>query len=393
MKTPDRLAALLAALPLLPLFAESLEYQAGLLRREGSPSADFGTVFYRHRGYRIGVYSSPAAQGVVASYSSGTSPFVFEVGQRERSLDNGFLVSNGAWLPWTRNFAFGEPVGIRTGYATRYLSADVQYYQNTNAHLAATRAWLTPAAWFALGGGVALPNIEQDQKYRPLATLGLGRRDDGFYSSLEFVGVENYLLHARYTGSGNFSLRSLWFRRGEFHPLTSGIYQNREGFAAQFFLEHWFAQYFATTSRFGMLRYHDGMLTGVVVYEERMQLAGLSLRSHAQSLHARVGASFGHDGSMQTLAGLGFQDLVFVGLGHFELFSEQPLEPIIFPAAWYTSVLLQSTGMRIRHRGFKLMALIDTEVVQGFFAVVHSHDLRGRERFDVYLRLAGGVHF
>ncbi|HNL11640.1 MAG TPA: hypothetical protein PKM44_14075 [Turneriella sp.] len=31
--------------------------------------------------------------------------------------------------------------------------------------------------------------------------------------------------------------------------------------------------------------------------------------------------------------------------------------------------------------------------VQGFVAVTYSEDVRGRERFDFYLRLAGGVTF
>jgi hypothetical protein len=377
----------------VPVYSDQIEYQAGLLRSAIAPTADYGALIYRHDGFRIGAFTAPTAQGIVASYSSEHSSLLVEVGQRERSLDTGFLIGNGAWLPWTRNFAFAEPTGIRTGYQLRYAGADLQYYQRGQNNLAAARIYLAPLDWLRLTGGIAVPEIQQGAQQLPIASLALGRAADrsGFSSGCEMVGEGNYLLHARYRG--DFSARGLLFRRQQVNPLASGIFEQREGLALQFFEKTWFAQFFSTDSRFGMLRYGGDLLSGVVVYEERMQLAGLSVRSDARGLHVRAGATVGHDTSIQSLFGLGFADAVFVGGGHYDLFSEQPLEPIIFPADWYSSVLMQSTAMRLRNRGFKLMALVDTDAVQGFVAVTHAEDARGRERFDFYLRLAGGVTF
>lgn len=385
--------AFLFFLVVMPVRSDRIEFQGGVLRSAIAPTADYGAMVYRHRGFRVGAFTAPAAQGVVASYSATQSPLLFEVGQRERSLENGFLFSNGAWLPWTRNFAFAEPTGIRTGYELRYAGADLQYYQAGQNNLAAARAFLTPFDWLRLTGGVALPELHEGAQHLPVASLTLGRAADrsGFATGFEAVGEGNYLLHARYRGA--FSVRGLLFRREQASPLASGIFEQREGLALQFFEPNWFAQFFSTDSRFGMLRYGGDLLSGVVVYEERTQLAGLSVRSDARGLHVRAGATVGHDTSIQSLLGLGFGDAVFVGGGHYELFSEQPLEPLIFPADWYSSVLLQSTAMRLRNSGFKLMALVDTDAVQGFVAVTYSEDVRGRERFDFYLRLAGGVTF
>lgn len=385
--------ALLFLLVVMPVRSDRIEFQGGVLRNAIAPTADYGALVYRHEGFRIGTFTAPAAQGVVASYSSAQGPLLVEVGQRERSLESGFLVGNGAWLPWTRNFAFAEPTGIRTGYELRYAGADLQYYQLDQNNLAAARIYLTPLDWLRLTGGVAVPEMHEGAQQLPIASLALGRAADrtGFSTGFEMVGEGNYLLHARYRG--DFSARGLFFRRQQASPLASGIFEQREGLALQFFERNWFAQFFSTDSRFGMLRYGGDLLSGVVVYEERMQLAGLSVRSDARGLHVRAGATVGHDTSIQSLFGLGFADAVFVGGGHYELFSEQPLEPIIFPADWYSSVLLQSTAMRLRNAGFKLMALVDTDAVQGFVAVTYSEDVRGRERFDFYLRLAGGVTF
>lgn len=385
--------ALPVLLVLMPVRAERIEFQGGVLRNAIAPTADYGALVYRHEGFRVGTFAAPTARGVIASYSQTRDAFIFEVGQRERSLESGFLVSNGAWLPWTRNFAFAEPTGIRTGYELRYAGADLQYYQAGQNNLAAVRLYITPVKWLRVTGGVATPELNEGAQQLPLASLVLGNAVDrsGFAAGFEMVGDGNYLLHARY--SGDLSVRGLLFKRAQAGPLASGIYAQREGLALQFFEKHWFAQFFSTDSRFGMLRYGGGLLSGVAVYEERMQLAGLSVRSDARSLHIRAGATVGHDTSIQSLVGLGFGDALFVGGGHYELFSEQPLEPIIFPADWYSSVLLQSSAMRLRNRGFKLMALVATEAFQGFVAATHSEDARGRERFDFYLRIAGGVTF
>jgi hypothetical protein len=385
--------ALLFFALVLPVYSHQIEYQAGLLRKAIAPTADYGALIYRHEGFRIGAFTAPDAQGVVASYSSTRTPFIVELGQRERSLENGFLFSNGAWLPWTRNFVFAEPTGVRTGYELRYAGADLQYYQRGQNNLAAARIYLAPRDWLRLTGGIAVPEIQEGSQQLPIASLALGRAADrsGFSTGFELVGEGNYLLHARY--QGDFSLRGLLFRRRQVNPLASGIFERSEGLALQFFERQWFAQIFSTDSRFGMLRYAGEVLSGVFVYEERMQLAGISVRSDSRALHVRAGATLGHDSSIQSLLGLGFADAVFVGGGHYELFSAQPLEPIIFPAEWYSSVLLRSSSMQLRNRGFKLMALVDTEAVQGFVAVTYSEDARGRERFDFYLRLAGGVMF
>lgn len=384
---------MLFLLAAMPLHSDRVEIQGGVLKRAIAPTADYGAMVYRHRGFRIGAFTGPAAQGVVASYSGEKSPLLFEIGQRERSLETGFLIGNGAWLPWTRNFAFAEPTGIRTGYEFRYAGADLQYYQTGQNNLAAARLYVTPCDWFRLTGGVAVPELQEGAQHLPVASLVLGKIADGngFATGFEVAGQGNYLLHARYRSA--FSARGLLFRRQQASPLASGIFEEREGLALQLFERNWFAQFFSTDSRFGMLRYAGDHLAGVIVYEERTQLAGLSVRSDARGLHLRAGATFGHDTSIQSLFGLGFADSVFVGGGHYELFSEQPLEPIIFPSDWYSSVLLQSTAMRLRNSGFKLMALVDTEAVQGFVAVTYAEDIRGRERFEFYMRLAGGITF
>lgn len=374
------------------IFAHEINLQTGRLKNDIAPSVDFFVATYKHKEYRIGAFTSPTAQGVVASYTTQGTPFIFELGQREKSLEQGFLVGNGAYLPWTKNFAFAEPIGVRSGYETRYVSVDSSYYQSEAQNIAATRATFTPAAWFRISGGAAAQNIESAERAIPVASLGFGSKNErGFLGGAEFAGAGNYLLHARY--AGDFLLRGLAFRRGGENPLASGIYANSEGIVLQGISEAWFAQYFQTDTRFAMLRYAGSHLTGVAVYEEKTQLAGLSLRNSATGFHLRSGATLAVDGSLQTLAGFGYADYIFLGGGHYALVSEQPLEPVIFPSEWYSSVMLQSSGMRVKDRGYKMMALVNTEAVQGFFAVTYAEDARGRERFAFYMRIAGGMTF
>jgi hypothetical protein len=82
-----------------------------------------------------------------------------------------------------------------------------------------------------------------------------------------------------------------------------------------------------------------------------------------------------------------------VGGGHYQTRADQPLEPIIFPSDWYSSVLLQSTSMRVKDTGFKMLALVNTEVVKGFVAVTYAEDFRQREQFGFFMRLSGHVDF
>jgi hypothetical protein len=37
--------------------------------------------------------------------------------------------------------------------------------------------------------------------------------------------------------------------------------------------------------------------------------------------------------------------------------------------------------------------LVNTEAVQGFFAVTYAEDFRGRERFGFFIRIAGSMAF
>ncbi len=393
MKSVQALVAVLLLLVLREIAAHEVSVQTGLLRNDIGPSVDFGVATYKHGPYRIGAFTAPDVQGVVASYSSTQSPFILELGQREKSLDQGFVISNGAYLPWTKNFAFAEPIGIRTGYVFKYAGAEAAYYQHEAQNLATANFCITPLAWLKISGGAATQNVELAQQAIPLAAILLGDREEhlGFKGGADFAGTGNYLLHGRYTG--DFTLRALAFKRSAEGPLASGIYAAKEGIAAQFFSASWFAQYFQTDTRFGMLRFAGEYLTAVAVYEEKSQLAGISLRNSATGFHLRSGATAGVDGSLQTLAGFGYADFIFLGGGHYTLYSEQPLEPVIFPSDWYSSVLLQSTAMRIKDRGFKMMALVNTDAVQGFFTVTYAEDTRGRERFNFFIRVAGHLTF
>lgn len=375
------------------IVAHEVSLQTGLLKNSIAPAADFAVATYKHGSYRIGAFTAPEAQGIVASYSSTDAPFMLELGQRERSLDQGFIVSNGAYLPWTKNFAFAEPMGARAGYRTRYGGVESAYYQREDQNIGAANLFVSPVSWFKVSGGVAAQNLESSQGVIPLMSALFGESGEnlGFKGGGEYAGPGNFLLHARY--AGDFTVRALGFKTTGDNPLASGIYAEKAGGAVQFFSKAWFAQYFHTTSRFGMARYAGEYLTGVAVYEEKTQMAGFSLRNSATGFHLRGGATLGADSSLQTLAGLGYADFIFIGGGHFKLSAEQPLEPMIFPSDWYSSLLLQSTGMRIKDSGFKMLALVNTEVVQGFFAVTYAEDARGRERFGFFLRIAGSLTF
>jgi len=388
-----RLFAWLLLWPATPvIYAHKIEVQTGSLKGDFTPTPDYAITTYKHGPFRAGAFTSPNAQGVVASYSSTDSPFLLELGQREKSIEQGFLVSNGAYLPWTRNFAFAEPIGVRTGLRMRYAGAEAFYYQRDVQSLTAALAHISPFSWFRFSGGAGLPDANLSTKPFPLAAIAFGEIGNSFGTRVggEFAGEGNFLAFARY--QGDFTLRGLAFRRSSEGPLASGIFGFSSGGAVQWMSKSWFAQYFQTDSRFGMLRYGGDYLSAVLVYEERNPLAGFSLRS-GTGFHLRAGATAAADSGLQTLAGLGFADVIFIGGGHYSLLRDQPLEPVIFPAEWYSSLLLQSSSMRLRDRGFKMLALVQTGAVQGFVAVTYSEDTRGRERFGFFMRLAGSLAF
>lgn len=373
--------------------SHQLQFQTGRLKQDIAPSADYGAAVYRHKEFRVGMFTAPKSRGVVASYSSTQNPLVFELGQRERSLDYGFLISNGAYLPWTRNFAFAEPAGMRLGYQVKYFFADSQYYQLEQSDVAALRAGVTPAEWVRFSAGVAAYDLHAEEKPFAIGALQLGAIEtrDGFSAGFEYAGEGNFLGTARY--GGDFSLRAMAFQRSEAHALASGIFEQKQGFVGQFFSDQWFAQYFATDSHYAMLRHAGAYLTGVVVYEQRNQLAGISVRNSETGFHLRTGATLSADGSLQTLAGLGYSEYIFLGGGHYNLYSDQPLEPVIFPSEWYSSILLQSSSMRVKNNGYKVMALVNTGSIQGFVALTYAEDSRQRENFGFFMRLAGSISF
>ncbi|AFM12129.1 hypothetical protein [Turneriella parva] len=373
--------------------SHQIQFQTGRLKQDIAPSADFGAAVYRHKEFRVGAYTAPSARGVMASFSSTATPFLLEVGQRERSLDFGFLISNGAYLPWTRNFAFAEPAGVRLGYQSKYLFTDSQYYQLEQNNVAALRVGAIPASWVRFSAGAAAFDVHNNEQPIAIGSLQFGAIEsrDGFAAGLEMAGPGNLLASLRY--DGGFSMRAIAFERSEPHGLASGVFEARQGFVGQLFSKQWFAQYFATGSHYAMLRYAGAYLTGVVVYEQRNQLAGFSVRNSETGFHLRTGATLSADSSLQTLAGLGYADYLFVGGGHYQLYSDQPLEPIIFPSEWYSSILLQSSSMRIKNSGYKIMALVNTGVVQGFVALTYAEDSRQRENFGFFMRLAGSLSF
>ncbi|MBV6492595.1 MAG: hypothetical protein LDLANPLL_00590 [Turneriella sp.] len=375
-----------------PLFAHELSFETGLLKNAITPSADFGSVVYKHEEFRVGAFTSPSSRGVLASYSAQSPAWVFDVGQREASLEQGFLIGNGAYLPWSKNFVFKEPTGIRTGYNAKYLGVSTAYYQYGGEGVALAEAALNPTRWLSISGG-ATQSPSAKTSAEPVFSLGLGSKESrqGFHAALTFQGNENRLLYAGYSGSIGF--RFLAFQAPKPSSLASGIYAQKEGGAVQFFSERWFAQFFQTESQFGMVRYGGDFLTLVFTKEDKASLLGFSFRTNPKSFHARAGATFGADGSTQTLVGLGFADAIFIGGGSYTVYRREALEPIIFPASWYSSVLLQSTSMRIENTGFKMMALVDTEPVEGFIAVTHSTDARGREKFIFFARIAGRIVF
>lgn len=376
----------------IPLGAHEVDIQSGSLKGGIAPAMDFATLSYRHAEYRAGVYTAPAAQGVLASYSSVEKNFSLELGQREKSFEHGFIVSNGAYLPWTKNFAFGEPLGARAGVQNQLFAWDTLYYQLANQAAALSQVSVSPTRWFKISGGASGAVGESPLKVVPVASLVLGVSEGkGLGCGFQYAGNQNGLLHARY--AGNFTLRGLGFYRSEANPLTSGIYGNRAGGVAQWISEEWFAQVFVTDTRYAMARYGGDRLTAAALYEDKVQLAGVSLRNSPTGFHIRSGVTFAADGSLQTLAGLGYANYLFVGGGHYQLQGEEPFEPIIFPAEWYATILLQSSSMRIKDRGFKMLALVDTEIVKGFIAITYSQDGNRQEQFGFFLRVSGGVIF
>lgn len=376
----------------IPLAAHEVEIQSGSLKGGIAPSLDFVTLAYRHQAYRAGVFTAPGAQGVLASYSSLEKNFFLELGQREKSYDQGFVVGNGAYLPWTKNFAFAEPMGARAGIQNQLLAWDAMYYQQANQATALSQVSVTPVSWFKLSAGASSAMGESVFHPLPVASLGLGVLEGkGFGGGVQYTGNQNGLVYARYAGS--FTLRGFGFHRSDTNPLASGIFGNNAGGLAQWISEDWFAQVFATDTRYGMLRYGGEHLAAIAVYEDKVQLAGVSLRNSATGFHLRSGVTFAGDGSLQTLAGFGYANYLFVGGGHYQLQSDEPLEPIIFPADWYSSVLLQSSSMRIKDHGFKMLALVDTDAVKGFFGITYSEKGNRQEQFGFYMRLSGGVAF
>lgn len=117
------------------------------------------------------------------------------------------------------------------------------------------------------------------------------------------------------------------------------------------------------------------------------------MRNSETGFHLRTGATLSADGSLQTLAGLGYSEYIFLGGGHYNLYSDQPLEPVIFPSEWYSSILLQSSSMRVKNNGYKIMALVNTGSIQGFVALTYAEDSRQRENFGFFMRLAGSISF
>jgi len=380
------------ALPATP--TQRIEMLTGRLKGDIAPSADFGAVLYRANGFRIGAFTSPASQGVLASYQNLKGLFQVELGQRERSLEQGFLISNGAYLPWTRNFAFAEPAGAHIVFGPKMFSAEAACYQQSQNNLLLSRVTLAPVEWFRLRAGAAIAEAQQQTPAIPVASVSFGKTADApgkFSAGLELAGKGNYLTFAQY--SDGMALRALAFHRNESNPLGSGIFDNDQGLAIQYISDTWFAQFFSAGGEFGMLRYGGDYLTAVAVYEQKTQLAGFSLRNSATGFHLRSGITFAADTSVQTLAGLGYADFIFLGGGHYQTRTDQPLEPIIFPSEWYSSVLLQSTSMRIKDTGFKMLALVNLETIQGFVAVTYAEDFREREKFGFFMRLSGHLEF
>lgn len=374
------------------LAAHEIQIQTGVVKKAITPTVDFGSAVYKENGFRIGAFSLADTRGLIASYQSQSGPWQADLGQREFSLDQGFLVSNGAYLPWSKNYAFKEPSGLRLGWRTRSIAAHALYYVADDKMIAASEVSLSPLSWLRLAGGAATQSLDREGVPMPLASMTVGRfNESGFLGGVEYHGEDNLLLHARY--SDGFLLRALAFRHSGTNPFASGIFQKGEGLAVQWMSESWFAQIFATDSRFGMLRYARGYLASVLVYEERNQLAAASLRNNPTGLHLRVGGSLSRSASWQTLAGIGFADAVFVGGGTYSLKSNEPLEPLLFPSEWYSSVLLQSTSMRVSNDGFKVLALVDTDVVQGFFAATYEEGGRKGTELNFYMRIAGGMKF
>ena len=386
---------LLSVLPTLHATPNhQVEMHTGRLKNDIAPSADFGVAFYRGNGFRIGAFTSPETQGVLASFQQRSGILQLEAGQREKSMEQGFLISNGAYLPWTHNFAYAEPVGVRLSVGPKVISAEAAYYQHEQNNLLVSRLVVSPLDWLKVRGGAAVAEVQQPAPVTPVASVAFGKSNEvsgKFTASLEAAGQGNYMTYAQY--SDRMTIRALAFRRRDTNALASGIFDKDQGLALQYISDTWFAQFFSAGGEFGMLRYAGAYLSAVAVYEQKTQLAGFSLRNSQTGLHLRSGITFSADASIQTLAGLGYGDFIFLGGGHYQTRADQPLEPIIFPSDWYSSVLLQSTSMRIKDTGFKMLALVNTEVVRGFIAVTYAEDVRGREQFGYFMRVSGHVEF
>lgn len=389
---PRKSALLLFVVFCETVSAHEIRVDSGVRKGTIDPALDYAVATYKHDAYRVGVFTAPTSEGFFTSYVKSQGTLLVELGQRERSLDQGFVFSNGAYLPWTRNFAFAEPVGARIGLQSKMFAGAVDYYQQADANLGAARAYLTPTPYLKISVGAAASIADRVSPVIPLAAFSVGSHErKGFTAGGEAAGFGNYLVHARYTGDATF--RMLAFTRSDANALASGVYNASRGVVAQFMSNEWFAQIFATDYRYALARYAGRYLTGVYVFEEKVQLAGVSLRTSPDAFHVRAGATLGNEGSLQTLAGIGYGDYIFLGGGSYSLNKDQPLEPIIFPSEWYSSVLLQSTSMRIKDTGYKMMALVNTEVVQGFVAITYAEDIRGREKFGFFARFAGKVVF
>jgi len=372
--------------------AHEIRIDSGVRKGAIEPSLDYAVATYKHDAYRVGLFTSPTTQGLFTSYTKTEGTLLVELGQRERSLDQGFVVSNGAYLPWTRNFAFAEPIGARIGLQSKVFTGAVDYYQQGDTNLSAARAYLTPTPYFKISVGAAATIANRVSPVIPLAAFSVGTHErKGFMAGGEVAGLGNYLVHARY--SGDALLRVLAFTRSDASALASGVYNASRGVVAQFMSNECFSQLFATDYRYALARYAGRYLTGVYVFEEKVQLMGMSLRTSPDAFHVRAGATLGNEGSLQTLAGIGYGDYIFLGGGSYNLYKDQPLEPIIFTSEWYSSVLLQSSSMRIKDTGYKMMALVNTKVVQGFVAITYAEDLRGREKFGFFARFAGKIVF
>jgi len=378
----------LALLIAIPLFGHEVKVVSGSLQKQDSPGIDFLTSEYRAKGYRVGFFTASERRGVVASYVHGDSPLVFDAGARDSSIENGFLVGNGAWLPWTKSFAFDEPLGARVGYKFNVWSTDAFYYQRDADAVTSGRLNLQPLSYLRLSAGATKSFGLLSQTHFSGALWFESAR---VTAGAEILGERNYLGQLRYSSS--FTIRALGFYQEELRPLTSGIFENEKGGAVQFFSDALFAQLFVTKSAVGLAKYSVGSAAVVLVQEEQNTVAGAILKTDVTGFHFRAGLTFGRDGGLQSIAGLGHGETFFMGAGHFDVQAEQPFEPAIFPSAWYSSILLQSTSFRLASRGLKAAVLVNLDAVQGFLGVTWSNTGREAGTAGFFMRISGGLTF